>query len=160
MLRTMSGIKHYVSGSPLPQCYVCQLLLLQLSSLFQLFSHSVVSDSLRLHELQHSKLPCPSPSPRVCSNSLMSLELVMLFNRLILCHHLLLLPSIFPSIRVFSNEQALSIRWPKQCSFSLSISPSNEYSEFISFRIDWFDLLAAQGTLKSLHILSCSTTDM
>ena len=78
---------------------------------------------------------------------LMSIELVMPSNHLILCHPLLL-PSVFPSIRVFSNELALSIRWPKY--WSLSFSPSNEYSELISFRIDWFDLLAVQGTLKSL----------
>ena len=71
-------------------------------------------------------------------------------NHLILCHPLLLPPSIFPSIRVFSNESVLCIRWPKYCSFNYSISPSNEYSGLISFRIDWFDLLAVQGTLKSL----------
>jgi len=81
---------------------------------------------------------------------LMPVESVMPFNHLILCHLLLHLPSIFPTIRVFSNESALSIRWPKYWSFSFSISPSNEYSGLISFRIDWFDLLAAQGTLKSL----------
>ena len=81
---------------------------------------------------------------------LMSIESVMPSNHLILCHPLLLLPSIFPNIRVFSNESALCIRWPKSWSFSFSISPSNEYSGLISFRIDWFDLLAAQGTLKSL----------
>ena len=71
-------------------------------------------------------------------------------NHLILCHPLLLLPSIFPSIRVFSNESTLHIRWPKYCSFSFSISPSSEYSGLISFRTDWLDLLAVQGTLKSL----------
>ena len=76
--------------------------------------------------------------------------LVMSTNHLILCHLLLFLPSIFPSIRVFSNELALSIRWPKYCSFNFSINPSKEYSELISFRIDWFDLLAVQETLKSL----------
>ena len=78
---------------------------------------------------------------------LMSIELVMSSNHLILCHPLLLLRSIFPSIRVFSNETALHIRWPKDWSFS--ISPSNEYSRLISFRIDWLDLLAVQGTLES-----------
>ena len=85
-------------------------------------------------------------------------------NHLILCHPLLLLPSIFPSIRVFSNESAPYIRWPKYWSFNFSISPSNEYSRLISFRIDWFDLLAIQGTLRSLlqyyclkeSILQCS----
>ena len=80
----------------------------------------------------------------------MSIELVMPSNHLILCQPLLLLPSIFPSIRVFSNESALHIRWPKYWSFSFSISPSNEYSGLISFRMDWLDLLAVQGTLKSL----------
>ena len=79
-----------------------------------------------------------------------SIESVMVFNHLILSHPLLLLPSIFPSIRVFSNELALCIRWPKYWRFSFSISPSNEYSGLISLRIDWFDLLAVQGTLKSL----------
>ena len=81
---------------------------------------------------------------------LMSIELVMPSNHLILCHPLLLPPSIFPSIRVFSNESILCIRWPKYWSFSFSISPSNEFSGLISFRIDWFDLLAVQGTLKSI----------
>ena len=81
---------------------------------------------------------------------LMSIESVMPTNHLILCHPLLLLPSILPSIRVFSNESALLIRWPKYWSFSFSISLSNEYSRLISFRIDWFDLLAVQGTLKIL----------
>ena len=81
---------------------------------------------------------------------LVSIELVMPFNNLILCSHLLLLPSILPSIRIFSNDSALQIRWPKYWSFRFSISPSNEYSGLISFRMDWFDLLAVQGTLKSL----------
>ena len=80
----------------------------------------------------------------------MSIESVMPSNHLILCRPLLLLPSIFPSIRVFSNESALRIRWPKYWSFSLNISPSNEYSGLIFFRIDWFDPLVVQGTLKSL----------
>ena len=81
---------------------------------------------------------------------LMSVESVMPSNHLILCHPLLLLPSILPSIRVFSNELVLHIKQPKYWSFSFSISPSNEYSGFISFRVDWFDLLLVQGTLKSL----------
>ena len=80
----------------------------------------------------------------------MSVELVMPSNHLILCHPLLLLPSIFPSIRIFSNESVLCTRWPKYWSFSFSISPSNDYSGLISFRMDWLDLLAVQGTLKSL----------
>ena len=81
---------------------------------------------------------------------LMSIKSVMLSNHLILCHPLLLLPSIFPSIRGFSNKSVLRIRWSKYWSFSFSISPSNEYSGLISFRMDWLDLLAVQGTLKSL----------
>ena len=81
---------------------------------------------------------------------LMSIELVMPSNHLILCCPRLLLPSIFPSIRVFSNEPALRVRWPKYWSFNFSISPFHEYSGLISFRMDWFDLLAVQGTLKSL----------
>ena len=81
---------------------------------------------------------------------LMSIELVIPANHLILCHPILLLPSIFLSIRVFSNELALPIRWPKYWSFNFSISASNEYSRLISFRMDWLDLLAVQGTLKSL----------
>ena len=95
---------------------------------------------------------------------LMSTESVMLSNHLILCHSLLLMPSIFPSVRVFSNESALRMRWTEYWSFSFSISPSNEYSGYVSFRIDWFDLLAAQGTLKNLlqhhnwkaSVLQCS----
>ena len=101
-------------------------------------------------------LPSPSLSPIVCSNSF---ELVLLYKYLILCHPLLLLPSIFPSIKIFSNELALHIRWPKYWSFNFSISPSNEYSGKISFRIDWFNFLAVQGTLKSLlqhHSLKAS----
>ena len=82
--------------------------------------------------------------------NLIYIESVMLSNHLILCHHLLLLPSVFPSIRVFSSESVLHIRWPNYWSFSFSISPSNEYSGLISFRIDWFDLLAVEGTFKSL----------
>ena len=109
------------------------------------FSRSVMSDSLLPHGLQHARPPCPSPTPRL---KLMSIESVMPSNHLILCCPLFLLPSIFHSIRVFSNELALPFRWPKYWSFS--ISPSNEYSALICFRIDWFDLLAVQGTLKSL----------
>ena len=105
--------------------------------------------SLHPHGLQHTRLPCPSPTPGICSNSWCS-KSVMPSNHLILCCPLLLPPSIFPSIRVFSNESILHIRWPKYWSFSFSISPSNEYSQLISFRKDWLDLLAVQGTLKSL----------
>ena len=96
-----------------------------------------------------TQLPYPSLSPRV-SSELMSIEPMMPFNHLILCLPLLLLPSIFPSIKVFSNQSAICIRWPKHWSFSFSISPSNGYSGFISFRIDCLDLLAVQGTLMNL----------
>ena len=112
------------------------------------FSRSVVFDSLQPHGLQHTRSPCPSPTPRVLK--LMSIESVMPSNHLILCRPLLLPPSIFPSIKVFSNESILHIRWPKYWSFSFNISPSNEYSGLISFRMDWLHLLAVQGTLKSL----------
>ena len=95
--------------------------------------------------LQHARLPCPSPAPGVDS-----CPLRMPSNHLILYRPLFLPPAILPSIRVFSNELALSIRWPKYWSCSFSISPSNEYSGLFSFRIDWFGLLAVQGTLKSL----------
>ena len=115
---------------------------------FVQFSRSVVSDSA-------------TPWTTACQASLsiinsqsppkpMSIELMIPSNHLILCHPLLLLPSIFPRIRVFSNESVLHIRWPKYWSFSFNISPSNEYSGLISFRMDWLDLLAVQGTLKSL----------
>ena len=127
------------------------------------FSHSVVSNSA-------------TPWIAACQASLsimnswsllklMSIKLVMPPNHLVLCHPLLLLPSIFPSITIFANESVLRIRWPKYWSFSFSISPSNENSGLISFRMNWLDLLAVQGTLKSLlqhhsskvSILWCST---
>ena len=104
-----------------------------------------MSDSLRLHGLQHARIPCPQSLLK-----LMSIESVMPFNHLILCHPLLLLSSIFPSIRVFSNELVLHIRWLKYWSFSFSISPSNKYSGLISFKIDQFDLLVVLRTLKTL----------
>ena len=107
------------------------------------FSLSVLSDSLQTHGLQHAWLPCPPLSPSLLT--LKFIESVMPSNHLILCCLLLLLPSIFPSIRVFSNESALHIRWPKDWSFSFSISPSSEYSGLISFRMNWFDLLAVQA---------------
>ena len=100
------------------------------------------------HGLQHARLPCPSLSPRVCSNSCPSSW--WYHPTISTCHPLLLLPSVFPSIRVFSNELALRITWPKYWNFSFRISHSDEYSGLISFRVDWFDLLAVQGTLKSL----------
>ena len=121
-----------------------------------------MSNSLRPHESQHTRPPCPSPTPRVHPNS--CIESVMPSSRLSLCRPLLLLPPIPPSIRVFPNESTLLMRWPKYWSFSFSISPSNEYLRLISFTRDWLDLLAVQGTLNSLlqhhsskaSILQCS----
>ena len=115
-------------------------------SLLLLFSLKVVSDPVS-PGLQHARPPHPSPNSWSLLK-LMSTESVMPSNHLILCRPLLLLPTIFPIVRVFSNESALRIRWAKYWSFS--ISPSNEYSGLISFRMDWLDLLAAQGTLKGL----------
>ena len=113
------------------------------------FSRSVVSDSLWPHG------PAAHQASLSITNSqsllkLMPIESVMPSSHLILCCPLLLLPSIFPSVRVFSSESVLHIRWPKYWSFSFSISPSNEYSGLISFRVDWLDVFAVQGTLKSL----------
>ena len=105
-----------------------------------------MSDSLQPRGLSYARLPWPSPTPRACSDSC-SLSRVMPSNHLILCHPLLL-PSVFPNIRIFSNESVLWITWPKYWSFS--VSPSNEYLGLISFRIDWFDLFVVHGTLKSL----------
>ena len=124
---------------------------------------SVVSDSLQLHEQQHARSPCSSPTPGVHSN-LMVIKSVMPSSLLILCRLLVLLPPIPRSIRVFSNESTLRIRWPKYWSFGFNISPSNEHPGLISFRMDRLDLLAVQGTLKSLFqhhsskasILQCS----
>ena len=113
--------------------------------------HSVMSDSLRPHGLQHARLPCPSTSPQVCSNS------CQLRCYPTISSSIIPFSSCFPIIRVFSNESALPNRWPKYWSFSFS--PFNEYSGLISFRMDWFDLLAVQGTLKSLlqhHSLKAS----
>ena len=112
------------------------------------FSCSVVSDSLRPHEPQHAQASL-SITNSWSPFKPMSIESMMPSNHLILCHPLLLLPSIFPSIRVFSNESALHIRWPKYWNFSFSISPSNEHPGLISFRMDWLDLLAVQGTQVS-----------
>ena len=108
-----------------------------------------MSDSLPPHGLQHARLPRLSPSPRACSNPC-PFRRMMPSNQLILYHPFLLLPSIFPSMRVFSNESALHIRWPKYWNFrfSFSISLSNEYLELISFKIHWFYFLAVQGTLS------------
>ena len=112
------------------------------------FSRSVVSNSLQPHGLQHARPPCPSPSPGV--HQPMSTKSVMPSSHLILCCSLLLLPPIPPSIRVFSSESVLCVRWPKYWSFSFNISRSNEHPGLVSFRMDWLDLLAVQGTLKSL----------
>ena len=130
-------------------------------SILVLFSCSVVSDCFWPHGLKHARLPCPILSPGVCNSCPLSQWChPAISSSAILYSHC---PSVLPSIRVFSNELVLHIRWPKYWSFSFSISPSNEDSVLISFRIDWFDLLAVQGTLKSLQhhslkapILHCS----
>ena len=108
-----------------------------------------MSDSSRPHELQHARPPLSISNPR-SSPKLMSIELVMPSSHLILCRPLFLLPLIPPTNRVFSNESTLHLRWPKYWSFSFSISPSKEHPGLISFRMDWLDLLAVQGTLKRL----------
>ena len=141
-----------ISFSSIPSRSICYKL-----QAFILFSVSVSVQSL-----SHVRLfVTPWIAARQASLSItnyrslskpMSIELVMPSNHPILCHPLLLLPSIFPRIRVFSNESALPIRWPKYWSFSFNISPSNEYSGLISFRMDWLDILAVQGTLIPLYI--------
>ena len=108
-----------------------------------LFNCSVMSNSLWSHGLQHPKLSCASPSSGVCPSSCS-------LHYLILWCPLLLLPTVYPSIRDFSNESSVRIRWPKYWSFGFGVIPSSEYSGLISFRIDWFDLLAVQGTFKRL----------
>ena len=149
MLRTHRKTFFLLSLSPSP-------------SLSVQFSCSVMSDSLQPHEMQYTRTPCPSPTPEVYPNSCPSIKLVTPSSHLILYRPLLLLPSIPPTIRVFSNESILCIRWPKYWSFNFSISPSKEYSGLISG--DGLELLAVQGTLKSLFqhhtskasILQCS----
>ena len=111
------------------------------------FSRSVISDCLRPHGLQHTMLLCSSPIPEFIETHVH--ESLIPSNHLIFCCPLLL-PLIFPSIRVFSNESVLCIRWPKYWSFSFNISPSNKHPGLISFRMDWLDLFAVQGTLKNL----------
>ena len=123
------------------------------------FSRSVVSDSLQHHESQHARPPSLSITNSRSSLRLTFIESVMPSSHLILGHPLLLLPSIPPSIRVFSNESTLHMRWPKYWGFSFSTIPSKEIPRLISFRMDWLDLLAVQGTLKSLlqhHSLKAS----
>ena len=151
--------KHYILYKVDAQKWV----LIELSRTSVQFSCSVMSNSLWPHGPQHTRPPCPSPTPRVYSNS-SPLSQWCYPTISSSCHPLLLLPSIFPSIRVFSNESALHTRWPKYWSFSFNISPSNEHSGLISSRMDWLDLPAVQGTLKSLlqhhsskaSILQCS----
>ena len=129
------------------------------------FSQSVMSDYLQPHGLQQSRLPCPSPTPRAHSNSCsLSQWCHPAISSSVVPFSFCLQPSIFPSISVFSNESALHIMWPKYWSVSFNFSPSNEYSGLISFRMDWLDLLAVQGTLKSFlqhhsskaSVLQCS----
>ena len=130
------------------------LFLFQVSSVQ--FRLSVISDSLQPHESQHTRPPCPSPTPRVHSDHVHWVRDAIQPSHL--CHPLLLLPPIPPSIGDFSNESALHMRWPKYWSFSFSISPSKEIPGLISFRMDWLDL-AVQGTLKGLlqhHISKAS----
>jgi len=119
----------------------------QFSSIAQ--SCPTLCDPMHTPCVLHPRPPCPSPTPWSLPK-LMSIELMMPSNHLILCHPLLLLPSIFPSVRIFSNESALRIRWLKYWSFSFNINPSNKHSGLISFRMDCLDLLAVQGALKSL----------
>ena len=138
--------------------------ILKLANFSVQFSHSVVSDSFRSRGLPYTRLPCPSPTRVACSNSCLSSR--WCHSTIWSCHPLLLLPAIFPTIRVFSSESILCIRWPVYWSFSFTISLSNEYSGLISCRIDWFDLLAAQRILKNLlqhhssntSILQCSAS--
>ena len=138
----MPGLGHFVllggrRGHETPCCNIVQ------------FSLSVVSHSLRPHVPQHTRPPCPSPTPGVHPSSC-PLSWWCYPTISSSCHPLPLVPPLFPSIRVFSNESALHIKWPEYWSFSFNISPSNEYPGLISFRMDWLDLVAVQGTLKSL----------
>ena len=156
----MRSVYHLIVYKVLKLCAWIEYII-SFKVLLLLLSCSVVSNSLRPHGLQHSRLPCPSPTPGTCSNSCpsscwchptISHSIIPLS-----CLHSFpasgsfsMMLSIFLSIGVFSNETVLCIRWPKYWSFSFSISPPNEYSGLISFRIDWFDLLEVQVTLKSL----------
>ena len=136
------------SFSSLLICYLLHVLLFPTDSFWiSQFSCSLVSDSLQPHGLQRARPPLSITNSQSLIK-LMSIALLMPSNHLILCHPLLFLPSVLSSIRVFSSESVLHIRWPKYWTFS--ISPSNEYSGLISFTMDWLDLLAVQGTLKSL----------
>ena len=139
---------------------LCRFFLLQLQNLPQLLDTSIAQSCPNLCTLGTAARQVSLSNTNSRSLlKLMSIESVMPSNHLILCHTLLFLPSIFPSIRIFSNESVLCIRWPKCWSFSFSISPSSEYSGLISFRMDWLERLAVQGTLKSLlqnHSLKAS----
>ena len=152
--RTVTPLQRISQGfSPWSRCCQAKAVLLLL-----LFSRPVVSDSLQppWTAAHQASLSITNPQRLL---KLMSAESVMLSNHLILCHPLLLLPSLFPSIRVISNESVLHIRWPKYWSLSFSISPSDEYSGLISFRTNWLDFLAVHETLKSLlqhHSLKAS----
>ena len=131
---------HFVYFRGIGPTVVLAYMVIALFSSVELLSHVWLFETS--HRLQHLRLPCPPLSRSLFK--FMSIELVMPSNHLIFCHHLLLPPSNFPSIRAFSKESVLPIRWPKYWSFSFIISPSNEYSGLISFRMDWFDL-AVQG---------------
>ena len=130
-------------------CWIHLLILIVFSGIFLIVQLLSCVWLLRPHGLQHARLPCPSPSPGVCSDACplsqwchpTILSSVVPFSSCLM---------IFPNIRIFSNESALCIRWPKYWSFSFSISPSNEYTGLISFSIDWFDLLTVQGTVRNL----------
>ena len=134
-LLSLASKHHPLLRSPVPEAFVVV--------------QSLSRVRLPLHGMQHPRLPCPSLSPKVCSNSCPLSRWCHPYNHVILCLPFLP-PSILPSIRVFSSESALCTRWPKYWNFSFSNSPSNKHSALISFKIDWFDLLAVQGTLKSL----------
>ena len=139
-------------------CLHCRMWVFLVVALLLLFSRSVMSDSLRPMDSSTPGFPVHHQLPSLLK--LMSIKSVMSSYHLFLCHPLLLSPSIFPSIRAFSNKSALLIKQPKYWSFSFNINPSNEYSGLISFRIEWLDLLAVQGNLKSLLQYHSSKTSI
>ena len=144
-IRVPKYIRQIFTGIHLIKVIICNNIIFQFSSI------QVLQSCLTLCDHMNRSTP-----GLPVHHQLMSIESVMLSNHLILCCPLLLLPSIFPSIRVFSNESVLCIRWPKYWSFNFNISPSKEHSGLISFRMDWLDLLAVQGTLKSFFQLHSS----
>ena len=161
-INSSSALKHILYGSHFQRqsCQECSKKN-SVDQLIRQICQSVTQSCPALWNLMHCS------TSRSITNSrtlLMSIKSVMLSNHLILCHPLLHLPPVFPSIRIFSNESVLCIRWPNYWSFGFSLSPSNEYSGLISFRIDWFELLVVQGALKSLlqhhsskaSVLQCS----